>query len=156
MDDLARMNRSGGVGARVAGVAAALLFGLSKRGHRPPPEEDAGNPDTRVETRDTPLWVIGLLAGLAAGLIVLVVVALMFVFPDATRDQPKGLVTAMPEPQLQTKPAADMRAYRAEAERRLNSYGWVDRQQGVARVPINEAMRRVAEQGIPDWPGAKP
>ncbi|MBP2292629.1 hypothetical protein [Azospirillum rugosum] len=147
MDDMAR-------------VAGALLFGLSNRMTRRrrlrPQDEEPRNADTRVETRDAPLWLIGCLAGIAVSLIVVVVVALRLIFPHAVQDQPKQLAAPMPEPRLQTSPVMDMRAYRAEAERKLHSYGWVDRDRGIAREPIDEAMRRLAERGIPDWPGAKP
>lgn len=121
---------------------------------RPPlrPDDDHRNPDTRAEATDAPSWLILLLGGLAVGLIALVVVALILVFPQATHDPRKTLSTPMPEPRLQTDPAGDLRRYRASMERTLHSYGWVDRQHGLARIPIEEAMRRVAERGIPDWP----
>ncbi|WP_448192569.1 hypothetical protein [Azospirillum sp. sgz301742] len=158
MDDAARIGRTGGIAGRIAGYAALLLLGVAGRKRRPPVpphDEEPRNDDTRVEPSDAPPWVIGFLAALAVFVIAAVIVALLVIFPDATRDQPKALTAAMPEPRLQTDPAADMRAYRAEAERTLHSYGWVDRAAGIARIPIDEAMRRVAERGIPDWPEAK-
>lgn len=160
MDDVARIGRPPGPAKRFAGQAAALLFGAwrltARRRHdrRPPPEEPR-NPDTRVESSDAPLWVIGLLAGIAVSLIVVAVVALRLIFPHAVQDQPRQLATPMPDPRLQVSPVTDMRAYRAEAEKRLHSYGWVDQEKGIAREPIDEAMRRLAERGLPDWPGAK-
>lgn len=33
----------------------------------------------------------------------------------------------------------------AEERRQLQSYGWVDRRRGIAHIPIDEAMRRVAQ-----------
>jgi hypothetical protein len=39
--------------------------------------------------------------------------------------------------------------WRDQAEARLNSYGWVDKEGGVARIPIERAMAVVAEQGLP-------
>lgn len=33
--------------------------------------------------------------------------------------------------------------WRAEHARRLSSYGWVDRRHGIARIPIEQAMRQV-------------
>jgi mono/diheme cytochrome c family protein len=38
---------------------------------------------------------------------------------------------------------------REKAEAQLNSYGWVDEPSGVVRIPINQAMALVAEQGLP-------
>ena len=31
----------------------------------------------------------------------------------------------------------------------LNSYGWVDKQNGVVRIPIDQAMRLTLERGLP-------
>jgi hypothetical protein len=31
----------------------------------------------------------------------------------------------------------------------LSTYGWVDRQNGTARIPIERAMDIIAEQGLP-------
>ncbi|KAA0589133.1 hypothetical protein J2848_005116 [Azospirillum lipoferum] len=107
---------------------------------------------TRFETRDTPPWLFPLLGGLAAGLIGIVVVSLLLIFPDAAKDQNHALTTPMPEPRLQTDPAADLKRYKAEAMERLTGYGWADREHGIAHIPIDEAMHRVAERGIADWP----
>jgi hypothetical protein len=34
---------------------------------------------------------------------------------------------------------------------RLQSYGWVDRSAGIARMPIYRAMEFVVQQGLPSW-----
>src|SRR5262245_53321544 len=44
-----------------------------------------------------------------------------------------------PGPQLQTTPWADLKKLRAEEAQHLQSYGWVDKQAGVARIPIDKA-----------------
>ena len=54
-----------------------------------------------------------------------------------------------PEPRLQARPAADVTARRAEERETLASYGWVDERKGVVRIPIEEAMRILAERGLP-------
>jgi hypothetical protein len=59
-----------------------------------------------------------------------------------------------PEPRLQDNPVADVEALREEEHRILTSYGWVDAKAGVVRIPIEEAMRIVAERGVPKWPAA--
>ncbi|MBP2306454.1 hypothetical protein GBZ48_02700 [Azospirillum melinis] len=151
MDKATRIGRSG-----VAGAAAALLFGWLRQGRarRPKhkPQQEGSNPDTRFEARDTPPWLFPVLGGLAAGLIVAVVVSLLLIFPNAARDENHALTTPMPEPRLQTDPVADLKRYKAQAMERLTGYGWADRAHGIAHIPINEAMRRVAEHGIADWP----
>ena len=37
---------------------------------------------------------------------------------------------------------------------RLNGVGWIDKANGVAHIPITDAMRKVAEENIPGWPGS--
>jgi hypothetical protein len=37
----------------------------------------------------------------------------------------------------------------AQEDAVLTTYGWVDRQSGVVRVPIDVAMQRILEQGLP-------
>lgn len=38
----------------------------------------------------------------------------------------------------------------------LNSYGWVDRKAGIARIPINRAIAIVAAKGLPSRPTPTP
>lgn len=57
-----------------------------------------------------------------------------------------------PEPRLQASPARDMAKMREEEERRLHSYGWVDRSAGVVRIPIERAKQLVVERGLPARP----
>ena len=47
-----------------------------------------------------------------------------------------------PEPRLQTNPREDLqRAARARGRDCSTSYGWVDKNAGVVRIPIDEAMK---------------
>lgn len=57
-----------------------------------------------------------------------------------------------PEPRLQVKPIQDLRQLRASEDAQLNSYGWVDRNAGVARIPIARALQLLAERGLPARP----
>ena len=54
-----------------------------------------------------------------------------------------------PEPRLQGEPFADWQALKARQEAVLTSYGWVDEEKGVARIPIDRAMKMVLERGFP-------
>jgi len=55
-------------------------------------------------------------------------------------------------PRLQVEPALDLATLRAHEDRILDSYAWVDKESGIARIPIEDAMRLVAEQGLPVFP----
>jgi len=57
-------------------------------------------------------------------------------------------------PRLQISPKADMEVFRAREEAELNSYGWVDRTAGVARIPIDRAMDLLLQKGLPVRSGA--
>ena len=54
-----------------------------------------------------------------------------------------------PEPRLQTNPREDLADLRRAEERVLDSYGWVDKDAGVVRIPIDDAMRLTVERGLP-------
>lgn len=94
------------------------------------------------------------------GGLVLTVVALLGgavgVMYPATRDPHlvRTPVPAFPAPALQPDPAADMAAFRTRQLDQLNGTWWVDRAAGTVHQPIGDAMRRLAAQGIPDWPTA--
>ncbi len=57
--------------------------------------------------------------------------------------------TTFKEPVLQIHPVADLDAYRAQETKLLNSYGWVDKSAGIARIPIDRAIDLISEQGLP-------
>jgi hypothetical protein len=60
-----------------------------------------------------------------------------------------------PMPRLQDNPQLDMRTLRAQQQELLNGYGWVNRDSGTARIPIEEAMRIVVQRGLPTKDGPK-
>ena len=51
-----------------------------------------------------------------------------------------------PEPRLQTDPRDDLKHLRETEDRTLESYGWVDRDAGIVRIPIEQAMTLVEER----------
>ena len=55
-----------------------------------------------------------------------------------------------PQPRLQDEPARDMETQRAEEDSRLSTYGWVDRDAGVGRIPIDRAIDLILERGLPE------
>lgn len=50
-------------------------------------------------------------------------------------------------PLLQPAPQPDRVRYFEEKRRVLGGYGWVDRQAGIARIPLDEAMKLMAARG---------
>jgi hypothetical protein len=53
----------------------------------------------------------------------------------------------VPPPELQ-------RQFQKAAQEKLDSFGWVDQQRGIAHIPVSEAMRIIAEKGLPPLPSA--
>ena len=51
-------------------------------------------------------------------------------------------------PLLQVNPTAELEQLRRQEQRALESYGWVDRGEGVARVPVERALELVLEEGV--------
>lgn len=54
-----------------------------------------------------------------------------------------------PAPRLQTLPREEMTALREAWRQGLEGYSWVDKHAGTVRIPIETAMRRVLERGLP-------
>ncbi len=54
-----------------------------------------------------------------------------------------------PEPRLQVEPRAELEVFQAEQARWLSTYGWIDRDAGIVRLPIERAMELTVERGLP-------
>jgi hypothetical protein len=54
-----------------------------------------------------------------------------------------------PIPRLQAAPREDLEEFREREAEVLGGYSWIDRDTGVVRIPIEEAMRLVLERGLP-------
>ena len=74
--------------------------------------------------------------------------------PGAAERSPFAEDRLPPEPRLQAAPPADMAAFRAHEDAILNSAGWIDETNGVARIPIEQAKKLLLENGLPVAPGA--
>jgi hypothetical protein len=110
------------------------------------------NENTSYEKSDWPIGKIGLVF---LGIFLLLVVApfiVMWAFPGSLPDVGRELRIAPPPPRQQVAPAVDLALYLAEQKRKLGTYYWIDRDRGFVHIPIEEAMKRVAEHGIPGFP----
>jgi hypothetical protein len=124
------------------------------------PQGVTDNPDVHHETTDVNFRAI---LAFGAGMIVVAVgiyflVWLLFGYftsREAQRVPPEYPLAASqgervpPEPRLQTSPREDLRDLRASEEALLDSYGWVDKNAGVLRIPIDEAIRLTLRRGLP-------
>jgi hypothetical protein len=60
-----------------------------------------------------------------------------------------GQEHAPPAPNLQMQPFKDVYLLRQSEAEKLGSYGWVDKEGGIARIPIERAMELTVERGLP-------
>jgi hypothetical protein len=60
-----------------------------------------------------------------------------------------------PTPRFQENPQQELQDLRAKQKALLEGYGWVNKEAGVARIPIEEAMKMVVAQGLPVREAAK-
>ena len=58
-----------------------------------------------------------------------------------------------PAPNLQTQPFKDVYMLRQGESEKLTSYGWVDKEGGVTRIPIDRAMEVMLQRGFAARPG---
>jgi len=70
-----------------------------------------------------------------------------------TRELPQPLP---PEPRLQTDPHGDLLRLRESEDAVLDTYGWVDRNAGVVRIPIEQAMKLTVQRGLPSRAAREP
>lgn len=126
----------------------------------PQHQSEPALPQTHHEESDANIMAVLAFAGglIVTVAIVSVVVWVLFQYltAQAARRQPPSfpLATAQenrlpPEPRLQTDPRQDLRDMRDAEQEILTTYGWVDRNAGVVRIPIDQAMRLAVQRGMP-------
>jgi hypothetical protein len=92
-------------------------------------------------------------AGMLIGVIALCVAASVLLAHAYAHDYgraPARAAQALPATRgvpLQAVPAADLARLRADKEALLEGYAWVDRPHGIAHIPVEDAMRIIAQRG---------
>lgn len=124
---------------------------------------DPGNPEVHHEESDVNIRAI---FGFGFGLVVVAAVihvAIYLLFGYFSGREANATARAYPlaigqenrlppEPRLQTNPRQDLRDLRAQEDELLNGYHWVDRNAGIVRIPIDDAIRLTLERGLPSRP----
>jgi len=122
---------------------------------------DLSQPESRHETSDINVWAVGKFA-IALGILCVAALGLLFglfrYFQSETGGpMPKSELNVdarrlPPQPRLQQAPITDLKEMRAAEDQLLTSYGWVDREHGVVRLPIDRAIAVLAQRGLPSRP----
>jgi hypothetical protein len=69
-----------------------------------------------------------------------------------TRLVSPGTIERFPQPRLERNERLEINDFRLEEEQTLYSYGWVDQQAGIVRIPIERAMELIAQRGLSTTP----
>ena len=110
-------------------------------------------PRARRETSDVPMSFAPLAFGGMALTVVGLALLALWLYPQAPSMNRMGTnLPVPPSPQLQSDPSLQMTQFSAQETQWLNSAGWVDEAHGISHIPIQDAMRRVARDGVKDWP----
>ncbi len=120
--------------------------------------ETAVNSALGHEERDTNiraiLWFTASLVGTIMVVLLLVRWA-FYAFPEPRVESALSGTAAPvvnelpPEPRLQVHAQEDLKEMRRQEDAVLNSYGWIDRRNGIVRIPIDRAMELLAQRGLP-------
>lgn len=114
-------------------------------------------PPARNEQRDVRFKYVAAGASWLALAMALALLWAWWLFPHTMTDQYVARpVPQFAQPQLQSSPRLDMERFTQQQMKALNGVYWLDQGRGVVHLPIADAMRKVAEEGIPDWPTPPP
>jgi hypothetical protein len=152
--------------ASLGGAAAAMAWGYAWRQmvrHSrqqetmvAAAERESERPMTAYEVSDWNVGSVGLIYLGAFVLLVLSCLVLIAAYPASVHDVDRTVHIAPPGPRLQTNPGGDLKNFRAEEQKQLDTYYWIDRHKGLVHIPIAEAIKRLVQTGIPGFPQAQP
>ena len=131
----------------------------------PLPEHDT----VAFETRDVKARTIYVYLSVLAIAVILSYVVCVFILrvttkfavesdtppPPVRQELGKDYLTMPPEPRLQgvpghrTDPQYDLREKVREDNEANENAGWIDQNSGIAQIPVEDAMKVIAEKGLP-------
>jgi hypothetical protein len=123
------------------------------------PQGHQSNVDAAHEQKDADVISLFMVAGLLLLVLVLCLLTCWAVlhFFNRERHAEQGRprtsgtqVAAFPPPRLLVHPGSERKKLETAERRQLESYGWVDRPAGVARIPVTRAMQLLVERGLPE------
>jgi hypothetical protein len=125
----------------------------------PPMTSEHVHEESDVAIRPLATFLVSLVVGLV---IVAGITALMFgafLKTTNTAENEVPVITPLEEPfvapELQVSPRRDLELFRAREAQILNTTEWISREQGIVRIPVEQAVKIVAERGFPNWPKAE-
>ena len=113
--------------------------------------EHAGLTPAERDTGDVPLRPLLIGGALLAVFVALMLGLAKWMYPGSSA----AVVLSEPHfplPRLQAAPNTDYAAFHRAQLRQLNTAAWTDTAHKMVRVPIDEAMGKLARDGIANWP----
>ena len=124
-----------------------------------------------------PVLMFLIILGISTAAVFVIIKGLLWGFAKMDEMNPPSPATVVatderklpPEPRLQGAPTTgstattevvsplpldEMKIYREQVEKKVASYGWVNKDAGVARIPIERAKELIVEKGLPMSPDA--
>lgn len=71
--------------------------------------------------------------------------------PALLSSPPGPIPETVPTPHLRANPKQDLADYQQGKRQRLHQGGVIDRNVGIAHIPIEQALEHIAEHGLPRW-----
>lgn len=96
--------------------------------------------------RKVAIWSFGLFFSI---IVVMGLMWALFGAPGTPIDPKAVLNRSMTQPPLQPRPWVDLKEFRKQQNLHLSTYGWVDKNAGVVRIPIERAIELTSERGLP-------
>jgi hypothetical protein len=121
--------------------------------YEPHTSEELGHEPTAVNVRAVSAAVVILLSTIVAALLLM---AALSIYLAAVRGgeptvRPPGTLVAPPPgvPSVDANQREALRQLRAREKHVLTEYAWIDRDEGVARIPIDRAMKIMVQNPFP-------
>lgn len=106
------------------------------------------------ERSDVGIRLVGWLAGGLGMFIVVTPLTLPWMFPlSRTTTTPAGRpALSSNAPPLEVNPRATLQKSQRNDAQFARGYDWIDRNQGIVRIPIDRAVEILLRKGLPGWP----
>ncbi len=114
----------------------------------------AENKHFGYERSDVGLRLVGWLAGGLATFVAVTPLVLPLMFPASTRHITPASRPALSSnaPALEVRPRDTLPKSEEGQTRIEHSYGWIDRDRGQVRIPVDRAIEVLLRKGLPGWP----
>ncbi|HYL74230.1 MAG TPA: hypothetical protein VEU96_08485 [Bryobacteraceae bacterium] len=110
----------------------------------------AGHEHSEISVRTVVVSLIVLLTGTFMVCLLVVGIFRYFHTENKVAQTAKDWKQQIPaEPRVEEHPWEQLITVRAREDHVLSSYAWIDRKEGTVRIPIDQAIEKLAQQGLP-------